>query len=99
MLSARRRQENGVLIVHHSGGQNDGSWGVLNGYSRETLEKKFKVHTAVDRVMAGLLCYSEGILLVELRAMCADVKKVTTNFVQTTISINFPSAFLSYRPS
>jgi hypothetical protein len=61
--------------------------------------KNFKVHTSVDRVMAGFLFYSKGILLVELRKMCADFKKVTTNFGQTTISINLLSVFLSYRTS
>jgi hypothetical protein len=58
----------------------------------------FKVHTAVDRVMAGLLCYSEGILLVELRKMCADFNKVTTNFSQTAISINFAPHFCRIAP-
>jgi len=60
--------------------------------------KNLKLHTAVDRVMAGLLCYSEGILLVELRKMCADFKIVTTNFGQIAISINFRTNFCRTTP-
>jgi len=49
---------------------------MLNGYCREERENKFKVQKSVDKLMASVLCYSEGTLLVEFRAMCADVKEV-----------------------
>jgi len=46
---------------------------------------KFKLHTAVAKVMARYFCYSEGTLFVELRAISADFKEVTTKFGQTAI--------------
>jgi hypothetical protein len=50
---------------------------VLNGSCAEECENKFKVQTAVGKVMASILCYSGGTLLVEFRATSADVKVVT----------------------
>jgi len=74
--------------------------GVLNGDCKGIARRDtYRVQTAVGKVMASIVCYSDGTLLVEFRAMCSDVKEVTTKFSQTAISINVPSSFLSYRPS
>ena len=59
---------------------------MLNGDCKGKASRNtYRVRTAVGKVMASIVCYSEGILLVEFRAMCADVREVTTKFSQTAI--------------
>jgi hypothetical protein len=58
VFSTRPCQQNDVLVVHTSGEQKH-KFRALNGDCREESDNKFKVQTAVDKVMAGLLCYSE----------------------------------------
>jgi hypothetical protein len=99
VFAARRRQVNGVLVVQPSGIQmieaEGDKWRLEGGGGSGN---KLKVQNAVGKVMASILCCSDGTLLVELRVMCAEVKEVTTKFSQITISIIFPSQFLSTAP-
>ena len=100
VFAARRRQVTGVLVVQPSGIQmieaEGDKWRLEGGGGSGN---KLKVQNAVGKVMASILCCSDGTLLVELRAMFADFKEVTTKFSQTAISSNFSSPFLSYGPS
>jgi hypothetical protein len=61
----------------------------------EESEEKFKLQTAVGKLMASVFCYNEGTFLMEFRVKCADVKKSHNNFVegfgQTVLSIKFQS--------